>query len=209
MALHYPSHCLAAHINLPMVQLRLPQMVAAGAGYLLGRYNGREREGFKRSLWYFAQGSGYMIQQSTKPHTLGFGLEDSPVALLAWVYEKLHDWTDGYEWTDDEILTWVSVYQFSRAGPAASVRIYYEAMKTRDDSFKGTRYVPKVPLGISHYPKDIFVVPKSWGGYMGPVVYQAIHSRGGHFAAWETPEQLAADLRVMFTDAVPHIAQKW
>jgi len=49
------------------------------------------------------------------------------VALLAWMYEKLHDWTDAYPWTEDEILTWVCVYWFSRAGPAASVRLYYEA----------------------------------------------------------------------------------
>ena len=33
------------------------------------------------------------------------GLADSPVALLAWIYEKSHDWTDDYPWTDDEILT--------------------------------------------------------------------------------------------------------
>ena len=39
--------------------------------------------------------------------TLGYSLHDSPVGLLAWLVEKLHDWTDNYPWTDDEILTWV------------------------------------------------------------------------------------------------------
>ena len=53
-------------------------------------------------------------------------MTDSPVGLLAWIYEKLHDWTDSYPWTPVEILTWVSVYYFSTPGPAATQRIYYE-----------------------------------------------------------------------------------
>ena len=48
------------------------------------------------------QGRGYFVEQATKPQTLGSGLADSPVGLLAWVYEKLVAWTDGYPWTDDE-----------------------------------------------------------------------------------------------------------
>lgn len=82
------------------------------------------------TLDYLNRGNAYMRQQETAPQTLGYGLHDSPVALLAWVYDKLHSWADDYPWTDDEILTWVSVYQFSVAGPAASVRIYYEAAQT-------------------------------------------------------------------------------
>lgn len=39
---------------------------------------------------------GYNAEQSTKPQTLTYVLNDSPVALLAWIYEKLHDWTDEY-----------------------------------------------------------------------------------------------------------------
>ncbi len=36
------------------------------------------------------------------PQTLSYALADSPVGLLAWIYEKLVKWTDGYEWGDDE-----------------------------------------------------------------------------------------------------------
>jgi hypothetical protein len=45
---------------------------------------------------------GYFAEQTTKPQTLGYSLADSPVGLLAWVYEKLVSWTDSYPWTDDE-----------------------------------------------------------------------------------------------------------
>jgi hypothetical protein len=51
---------------------------------------------------FFENGMGYFGEQSTKPQTLGFSLADSPVGLLAWIYEKLVAWTDSYPWTDDE-----------------------------------------------------------------------------------------------------------
>ena len=42
------------------------------------------------------------MEQSTKPQTLGYSLADSPVGMLAWIYEKLIAWTHEYPWTDDE-----------------------------------------------------------------------------------------------------------
>lgn len=42
------------------------------------------------------------MEQATKPQTLGYSLTDSPVGLLAWIYEKLVEWSDSYPWTDDE-----------------------------------------------------------------------------------------------------------
>lgn len=71
----------------------------------LTSYSDREKAGFKRTGWFFKEGRGYNLTQSTKPQTLAYALNDSPVALLAWIYEKLHDWTDGHPWTDDEIFT--------------------------------------------------------------------------------------------------------
>lgn len=70
-----------------------------------------ELDGLQRTAKYFSTASGYYKIASTRPQTIGYALADSPVALLAWIYEKLHDWTDSqYKWTDDEICTWISVY---------------------------------------------------------------------------------------------------
>lgn len=33
---------------------------------------------------------------------------------------------------------------------------------------------------------------------MGDVVFEREHEEGGHFAAWEKPQELVADLRNMF-----------
>ena len=61
-----------------------------------------ERKGLQRTNEFFTQGSGYSAEHSTKPQTLGYSLADSPIGLLAWIYEKLVTWTDDYPWTDDE-----------------------------------------------------------------------------------------------------------
>ena len=69
---------------------------------LITPYTAREKEGLKRTYNFQHFGSGYFYEQATKPQTIGYGLADSPVELLAWMYEKLVTWTDSYPWTDDE-----------------------------------------------------------------------------------------------------------
>lgn len=61
-----------------------------------------QKAGLERSQQVQNTGLGYLREQSTKPQTLGYALADSPAGLLAWVYEKLVNWTDAYAWTDDE-----------------------------------------------------------------------------------------------------------
>ena len=148
---------------------------------LIASFTSREREAMAATKKFFDSGMGYYGMQSTKPQTLGFSLADSPVGLLAWIYEKLVTWTDSYSWTDDEgasnthftlyiipnlnstgffaVLTWVSIYWFSRAGPAASVRIYYELTKAGE-----VIVFPKttVPIGLSFFPKEILQFPKAY-----------------------------------------------
>ncbi len=152
--------------------------------YLLTPYTARDGAGFARTTWFQTKGSGYSAEQSTRPQTLGYSLADSPVGLLAWIYEKLVEWTDSYPWADDEgdsddpsfsmyqlfrlplslpsVLEWVSIYWFSRAGPAASVRIYYEV--GFGDFFPGGQ-PNSVPLGLSFFPKELLVVPKTCVSY--------------------------------------------
>ena len=200
MGLLYPTHVKASHINL--IRGAKPTWTSnplLALQHALTPYTPREKAGFARSDWFLQEGSGYRHEQSTKPQTLGYALADSPVGLLAWIYEKLHDWTDGYPWTEDEILTWVSIYWHSTAGPAASLRIYYEAQ--HDNVYGRARSqlrIPHVKLGVAHFPREITVVPKTWARTMGPVVFESEYDKGGHFAAWERPDAIAGDLRAMF-----------
>ena len=149
-------------------------------------------------------GNAYMKQQETRPQTLGYGLADSPVALLTWVYDKLHLWTDGYPWSDDEVLTWVSIYQFSTAGPAASLRIYYEGGKAEGRESALTTdaissYLPaEVKLAVAHFKAEVVKLPFFWCRAIGNVVRTRDFEVGGHFAAWEVPQLLAEDVRAFF-----------
>jgi hypothetical protein len=130
---------------------------------------------------------------------LGYGLADSPLGLLAWIFEKLHDWSDSYPWTDDEVLTWISIYWYSTAGPTASLRIYYESMHADVQwRFKAISWIPKVKYGLAYFPKDIYAVPKTWGRTLGNIVHESNSKSGGHFAAWEAPESMANNLQNMF-----------
>ncbi|KAL8676881.1 MAG: hypothetical protein Q9186_006635 [Xanthomendoza sp. 1 TL-2023] len=201
IGLLYPNACKASHINMvagsPPSPIENPVQSLQQA---VTPYTEAEQAGLERSNWFQEQGSGYGAIQSTKPQTLGYALADSPLGLLAWIYEKLHDWTDAFPWSDDEILTWVSIYLFSTAGPAASVRIYREwAFGVGPELHKKVRaYVPDVKLGLAVFPKDLYVHPRSWCRMLGPVVFEHFNDKGGHFAAWECPESIAGDLKEMF-----------
>lgn len=125
-------------------------------------------------------------------------MADSPVGILAWILEKLHDWSDSYPWTDDEILTWVSIYVFSTAGPTAAARIYYEVMHDKGGWMAKVASYIDVKLGVSRFPKELLVTPRLWNKTLGPVVFESEYEHGGHFAAWERPDALIDDLRKMF-----------
>ncbi|KAG5817577.1 hypothetical protein H9Q74_010510 [Fusarium xylarioides] len=145
-------------------------------------------------------GMGYYNIQSTKPTTIGFSLRDSPVGLLAWMYEKLVEWSDAYEWTDEEILTWVSIYWFSTAGPDAPSNLYHSFEQSDPVAFAAAGTFINLPLGISRFTNDLVLLPKLWNQTLGPVVFEKEHERGGHFAAWEQPSAIVGDLRLMFGD---------
>lgn len=157
LGLLYPQHCKASHVNMiPGGKPTFAKHPFLAIQHVLTPYTAKEKAGFQRTAWFSDEGRGYNVEQSTKPQTLAYALNDSPVALLAWVYEKLHDWADEYAWTDDEILTWISIYYFSRAGPGAAHRIYYEVQHTQPGPGKITRellkeYIPGVKLGLSKY----------------------------------------------------------
>ncbi|KAI0404475.1 microsomal epoxide hydrolase [Xylaria palmicola] len=213
-----PRHVKAQHLNLdrypkptllrnPLAYLRT--MVSA----LVTGFSEREKKGFERTKWFQDEGSGYFSIQSTRPQTLGYGLSDSPVALLAWIYEKLVDWTDAYPWTDDEVLTWISIYWHSTAGPRLSVQLYYEVLHSADPAARAAGESDiavmiadadalaawqDVPVGLAHFPRDVLALPGYWGHGLGRVVYEKHHDRGGHFAAWEQPDLIVGDLRAMF-----------
>lgn len=96
-ALQYgPKHCKAVHFNFMwwVNEPKLLQNPLLWLQYNLRSHTETDKDLLKRRAWFFREGFGYNILQNTKPQTVGYGLHDSPVGLLAWIYEKMRDWSD-------------------------------------------------------------------------------------------------------------------
>ena len=89
-------------------------------------FEGRDRERAERHNTFREDGTGYLAIQSSRPQTLAYGLTDSPVAQLAWIVEKFHEWTDPAAGRPDEavdrdqLLTNVSLYWFTGSGSSTA-----------------------------------------------------------------------------------------
>jgi pimeloyl-ACP methyl ester carboxylesterase len=154
--------------------------------------------------WVRSEGA-YGHQQSTKPLTLAPALSDSPAGLLSWLLEKYRSWSDSYgdlssRFSDDFLLTQASLYWFTNA-ISTSFRPYYENGKV-----VGPISYVIVPTAVALFPADLNQPPRSWAERTHNVVRYTTMPRGGHFAAYEEPELLAADivgfLRMLRSDAV-------
>lgn len=202
---HGPTHVKAYHTNTPLpMPPSAEQHPAVHAEMLATPLTAAEQAGLARATAFQGHGDAYMKIMSTRPLTLGYSLRDSPVGLLAWIYEKMHAWSDNYPWTDEEILTWVSVYYFSTAGGHASSRVYHAMEYSDPPAFqKQAEYVADVPLGIARFENDLVLLPKVWNKTLGPIAFEGEHAKGGHFAAWENPEAIVGDLRSMFAEHGP------
>jgi epoxide hydrolase len=137
-------------------------------------------------------GTGYASIQSTRPQTIGYGLVDSPTALAAWIFEKLAAWSDCGDDPEsifgrDAILDLTSLYWFTGTG-ASAARLYWESYA----SLKSARV--SVSTGISLFPYELYQPPQRWVERCYNLVYWSRPQQGGHFAAWEQPEQFVKEL---------------
>ncbi|NEE01960.1 epoxide hydrolase [Phytoactinopolyspora halotolerans] len=149
-------------------------------------------------------GSGYSMQQSTRPQTVGYGLVDSPVALCAWIVEKFWAWTDWDTHLDeivtrDELLANVTLYWLSRTG-ASSARLYWESIRQVNEWIAGSAGEPvTVPTGCTIFPKELQRPSRRWAEKRFPnILHWGETARGGHFAALEQPELFVDELRSFF-----------
>jgi pimeloyl-ACP methyl ester carboxylesterase len=137
---------------------------------------------------------GYLVQQSTRPQTVGYGLADSPIAQAAWVYEKYKEWShnDGdveKVFSKDEMLDTIMLYWLSNSA-TSSARYYWET------EFDATAWSIDIPVGVSWFSGDTTYGPREWcERYYKNIVYWKEVVRGGHFAAWEVPNLFVTEIR--------------
>jgi len=155
----------------------------------------------QRDKWFQDEG-GYNHIQGTKPQTLAYGLNDSPVGLAAWIVEKYRTWSDcggdvEKSYTKDELLTIVTIYWVTQT-ISSSTRMYFENQKHLWTMEKDQK-VP-APAGMAMFPQEISKPPREWGERSYHVRRWTEMASGGHFAALEEPQLLAEEVRAFFRD---------
>jgi len=193
LGVHHPDSVLGVHLTdlgFTIAFAQFPDLSEAEQ-----RYFGELQS------WSMQEGA-YAMVQGTKPQTLAFGLNDSPVGFAAWIIEKFRTWSDcdgrlENIYTKDELLTNVMLYWLN--GPTARSVSYRE-------EFTSPSLAPNQQVGV---PSALAVPPKD----LGPIMPRELAERnltdlcrytvlphGGHFAAMEYPDVVAEDVRALFAD---------
>ncbi len=183
-----PEHCKAIHVTLAM----------GTRPKVDGEPTAQEQRALDGLKHYNDWDSGYSKEQSTRPQTIGYALNDSPTGQAAWILEKFWAWTDcdGHPenvLTRDELLDNVMLYWATASG-ASSARIYWQSFR------RSERHPVTIPTGVAVYPKEIVPPVRKWmeAEYFPNIQHWAELGKGGHFAAFEQPDTFVEDLRTFF-----------
>jgi microsomal epoxide hydrolase len=162
-----------------------------------------EETAFREQLKRFqAEEAGYQWIQGTKPQTLAYGLTDSPVGLAAWIVEKFRTWSDcggdvERRFSKDELLTNITIY-WATGAIGSSFWPYYSRRHAGSPIPTDVRI--EVPTAYARFPAEILHLPRPWAERAYNIRRWTEMAAGGHFAALEEPEALAADIRAFFRD---------
>jgi pimeloyl-ACP methyl ester carboxylesterase len=186
----YPDRLPGIHINL----LAVPREASTGERTEEARAYDAELARWLR------EESGYQWIQGTKPQTLAFGLTDSPVGLAAWIVEKFRTWSDcggdvDKRFGKDVLLTNIMLYWVTGA-INSSFWPYYARFHSPwpiDDKNR-----VRVPTAYASFPREILHPPRAAAERVYDIRRWTPMPSGGHFAALEEPEALAADVRAFF-----------
>lgn len=196
---HYTRRVAAIHTNMCFAP---PDRDDPG---LMAAVTAAEQAAIAASVQRTADGRAYMNQQATRPHSVGYGLDDSPVGLAGWILEKFHAWCDtrdGMPISTDRLIDNLMFYWLTVTG-TSSARLYCES--ARSGALGSWRGHVTVPTGYAVYPYELVQTPRAWAARRYNLVHYSVQERGGHFAAFEQPGLFAADLAA-FADVLADLA---
>ena len=157
-----------------------------------------EEQQYRKSVqaWLSAEGA-YISMQATKPLTLAYALNDSPVGLAAWIVEKFMSWGDCKgdllaHFNKDELLTNIMLYWLTETS-GSSANIYYDNMRSLPPIGNIS-----VPTGLATFAADVLPPPSPWVEQHLNIVQWTRIPQGGHFTAMEEPEPFVEDIRTFF-----------
>jgi pimeloyl-ACP methyl ester carboxylesterase len=187
------GHVAGIHLNL----LPLPRDASA-----FEQPGDAERRYLDEMKAWLKEETGYQAIQGTRPQTLAFALSDSPLGLAAWISEKYRAWTDNRgdprdALSMDEMLGNISLYWFTNC-IGASFWPYYARLH-------GPWPIQGrigVPTGYCEFPREILRPPRESAQRLFDIRRWTVMPKGGHFAALEQPDALAAEVQAFFRDLI-------
>ena len=198
-----PEGLLGIHLNVLLAAVVLQDQLPAESE--------QERAAHDALTTFLTDGLAIVLEQSTRPQTIGYALLDSPVGLAAWMLD--HD-TDSYykisrafvdgepvgNLTRDNIVDDITLYWLTGTG-ASAARWYWESGRAQAAAGAAGQAPPpvSVPVAFTTFPGEVFPSPRSWVEqvYPNPTYFNEV-DRGGHFAAWEEPELFSEEVRAAF-----------
>src|SRR5438094_115217 len=198
-----PEGLLGIHLNVLTAAVALKDQLPAQSE--------QERAAHDALTTFLTDGFAIVLEQSTRPQTIGYSLLDSPVGLAAWMLD--HD-TDSYykisrafvdgepagNLTRDNIVDDITLYWLTGTG-ASAARWYWESGREQAAAGAAGQAPPPVavPVGYTNFPSEVYPAPRSWVEQSYPsLTYFNKAERGGHFAAWEEPELFSDEVRAAF-----------
>src|SRR5919199_1760154 len=198
-----PAGLLGIHLNVLTAAVALKDQLPARSE--------QERAAHNALTTFLTDGFAIVLEQSTRPQTIGYALLDSPVALAAWMLD--HD-TDSYYkisraavegtptggLTVDHILDNITLYWLTGTG-ASAARWYWELGQAQAQAHAAGQAPPEVsvPVGYTDFPGEVFPAPRSWVAVVFPgLPYFKKGARGGHFAPSGGPEVFSTEVRAAF-----------
>ena len=190
------------HTNMPkVIPADIDQAAFSGAPAPAG-LSADEKVAYERLQFVYQKGIAYGYQMGLRPQTL-YGIADSPIGLAAYFLD--HD-ARSYELiarvfagqseglTRDDILDNITITWLTNTA-LSGARLYWENKFT---SFFGVKGV-SIPVAVSVFPDELYPAPRSWAERAYPkLIHYNTLDKGGHFAAFEQPELLTAELRAGF-----------
>ncbi|MBJ7450784.1 MAG: epoxide hydrolase [Blastococcus sp.] len=168
----------------------VPSAVALSADP--GTLSPEELDHREQVLHWRATEGAYLMEQATKPHTLAVALGDSPAGLAAWLVEKLRSWSDcggdvESAFPREDLLTWITAYWVT-----GTIGTSFAPYAKQHQPL----YRIDVPTVVQQFPGELLLAPRSVAERLFTDLRGwRTETAGGHFAAWERPEDFAAGVR--------------
>jgi pimeloyl-ACP methyl ester carboxylesterase len=148
---------------------------------------------------YLTTEFAYNFEQRYKPQTVALALSDNPVGAAAWMVEKLKVWSDSPDsfepiFSKDQVLTNVMIYLVTNTVGTAAW--FYRGLN--DEPLSGGKVM--VPTGFASSPREMPPLnpPENVVARNLNLVHYTKMKHGGHFAFWEQPDAMVADVRQFF-----------